>query len=410
MKTTVFFGGTKTSVDFVLTFSASLRIFAAMKRPTFRVLEYRHSKTHPWYLDLRPFNRGRKFFKTKAEAEAERLRQITTLERHGREALNLSQKEVSDFLHAKKKLAVHGKSINDAATFYLDHLERIRRCNITVSQLSAEVLDAKRRDGRSKVYLDDLRNRLAAFCRDFGKRPIAGITVDELDDWLRNLQCSPKTRANFRANISVLFGYAEGRRMIDTNPVTRTSRPKLIDKAPEIFSVDELAALLNTASTSAPEVVPMLAIGAFAGLREAEIKRLAWAEIDSRRGFIEVKADKAKTARRRIVRIQPNLGQWLQPYAEMTGAVVPVNARKKLDTVRRSAGLVRWSNNGLRHSFASYRLAVTNDAATVAAELGHSTSQMLYSTYRELVLPEEAERYWKLTPEASAKNVVSFSA
>ena len=29
-------------------------------------------KTHPWYLDLRPFNKGRKFFKTKAEAEAAR--------------------------------------------------------------------------------------------------------------------------------------------------------------------------------------------------------------------------------------------------------------------------------------------------------------------------------------------------
>ena len=66
-----------------------------MKRPTLRVLEYRHSQTHPWYLDLRPFNRGRKFFKTKAEAEAERLRQITTLERHGREAIGLPAGELS---------------------------------------------------------------------------------------------------------------------------------------------------------------------------------------------------------------------------------------------------------------------------------------------------------------------------
>ena len=50
-----------------------------MKRPTLRVLEYPHNKTHSWYLDLRPFNNGRKFFKFKAEAEAERLRQIATL-------------------------------------------------------------------------------------------------------------------------------------------------------------------------------------------------------------------------------------------------------------------------------------------------------------------------------------------
>jgi len=381
-----------------------------MKRPTLAVLPYRHSKTHPYYLDLRPFKQGRKFFKTKAEAEAERLRQITTLHRHGREALGLSQKEISDFLHAKKRLAVHRKSITDAATFFLDHLERIRRCNITVSQLSAEVLEAKRKDGRSTVYLNDLRNRLAAFCRDFGDRPIAGVTVDELDDWLRNLEFSPKTRANFRANISVLFGYAERRRMIDANPVARTSRPKLVDKAPEIFSVDELAALLHAGLLNAPDVVPMLAMGAFAGLREAEIKRLDWAEIDLRRGFVEVKADKAKTARRRIIRIQPNLAEWLRPHSANTGPVVPANARKKLDAVRRLAGLQHWSKNGLRHSFASYRLAATNDAATVAAELGHSTSQMLYSTYRELVLPEEAERYWQIVPATGADNVIAWEA
>jgi integrase len=380
-----------------------------VKRPTLRVLEYRHSKTHPWYLDLRPFNRGRKFFKTKAEAEAERLRQITTLERHGREAVGLSPGELSAIVQARKKLAKYDKTIDEAATFFLDHLERINRCNVTVEELAKEVVEAKRRDGYSPIYIADLKKRLATFSTDFGERKIAGITVEELDNWLRNLNCGPKSRANFRANVGVLFSYAERRRMIDSNPVLRTARPKLIDKAPEIFSVDELAGLLNAASASAPDVLPILAIGAFAGLREAEIKRLACAEIDLRRGFIEVKAAKAKTARRRIIEIQPNLREWLKPYADMTGPVVPVNSRKKLDLVRKVAGLTRWPNNGLRHSYASYRLAATHDAPRVASELGHTSPKMLYSTYRELVLPEEAQRYWKLIPDREANNVLSFS-
>jgi integrase len=127
---------------------------------------------------------------------------------------------------------------------------------------------------------------------------------------------------------------------------------------------------------------------------------------------VEVKAAKAKTAKRRIVRIQPNLAHWLAPYAALIGEVVPSNSRKKLDAVRKAAGIERWSRNGLRHSFASYRLAATNDAANVATELGHSTSQMLFSTYRELVLPEEAVRYWKIerAAQAEATNVVAFSA
>jgi len=382
-----------------------------MKRPTLRVLEYRHSKTHPWYLDLRPFNKGRKFFKFKAEAEAERLRQIATLNRHGEEAVGLPPAELSAIIQARKKLAKHGKRIDDAATFYLDYLERIRRCNVTVVQLAKEVLDAKHKDGMSATYIADLKKRLATFCGDFGERPIAAITVEELDNWLRNLNCGPKSRANYRANIGVMFSYAERRRVIDSNPVLRTAQPKLIDNPPEIFSVDELASLLNAASKIAPDMVPMLAIAAFAGIRDAEIKRLDWSEVDQKRGHIEVKARKAKSARRRIVDMQPNLREWLQPYAGMTGAaVVPVNARKKLDLICEATKLARWPQNGLRHSFASYRLAACHDAPRVASELGHTSPQMLYSTYRELVLPEEADRYWRLVPESKAENIVSFGA
>lgn len=394
----------------MLTLSVSKAYSEAMKRPTLRVLEYRHSETHPWYLDLRPFNRGRKFFKTKAEGEAERLRQITTLERHGREAVGLPPGELSAIIQARKELAKHGKTIDDAAAFYLDYLERIRRCNVTVADLAKEVLEAKRKDGMSTTYIADLKKRLARFCANFAERKIAGITVEELDNWLRALPGSPKSRANYRANVGVLFSYAERRRMIDSNPILHTARPKLPDNPPEIFAVDELAALLNAASKRAPDMVPMLAIAAFAGIRDAEIKRLDWSEVDQKRGHIEIKSSKANSARRRIVGMQPNLREWLRPYGELTGSVVPVNSRKKLDLVRKAAGLARWPQNGLRHSFASYRLASTHDAPRVASELGHTGPKMLYSTYRELVLPEEGERYWKLIPDVKAANVLSFSS
>jgi integrase len=379
-----------------------------VKKPKLAVLPYRHHPKYKFVLDLRPFGRGRKFFRTRAEAEAERVRQKTALERHGREAVGLPQHELSDFIRARKTLAGYGKTVTDATAFYVDHLERVRRCKVTVADLVVELIEAKRRDGRSEIYLRDLRNILAIFCRDFGERPVAGITVEELDNWLRALPGSPKTRTNFRANVGVLFSYAARRRMIDFNPVLHTAKPKLPDNPPEIFHVDELWALLEAASRVAPDVVAMLAIGAFAGLRDAEIKRLDWSEVDLARGHIEVKAAKAKSARRRIVPIQPNLAVWLRPYSGMTGRLLPTGYRGSLDRVRKAASLARWPQNGLRHSFASYRLAACHDAPRVAAELGHTSPQMLYSTYREIVLPSEAERYWKLVPDVKAENVVAF--
>jgi Site-specific recombinase XerD len=381
-----------------------------MKKPTLAVRPYRHSKTHKFILDLRAYGKGRLFYKTRAEADAERLRQQTLLERHSRAAIGLSQREMSNFITARDKLADYGKTIDDAVHYFVDHLERIRRCKTTVADLVAELLAAKRKDGRSDIYLRDLRNLLAIFSRDFGNRSIAGITVEELDNWLRALPGSPKTRTNFRTNVGVLFSYAARRRMIDSNPVLHTAKPKLPDNPPEIFTVDELRALLQAANRGAPDVVPMLTIGAFAGLRDAEIKRLDWSEVDLSRGHIEVKAAKAKSARRRIIPIQPNLAEWLRPYAAMKGTVVPEGARGKLDRVCKAAGLSRWPNNGLRHSFASYRLAACYDAPRVAGELGHTSPQMLYSTYRELVLPEEAERYWRLIPETKPENILAFNA
>jgi integrase len=379
-----------------------------MKKPSLKVLPYRHHPKFKFVLDLRGFGKGRKFFRTRAEAEAERLRQKTTLERHGREAIGLSQRDLSDFIAGKKKLAQYGKTVNDAFVFYTDHLERVLRCKVTVAELVQEVLGIKQKDGASPRYLESLKLYLSKFARDFGERSIASVTGEELDNWLRALPYSPKSRANFRAHIGVLFSHAKRRRMIESNPVLDTAKPKLPDNPPEIFTVDELRALLESAT---PDVLPMLAIGAFAGLREAEIERLDWPEIDLARGHIEVLARKAKSAQRRIVPIQPNLAAWLKPYASMkSGQVVPQGARKKVLKAREESDLARWPRNGLRHSFASYRLAAIHDAPRVAAELGHTSPQMLYSTYREVVRPEEAERYWKIAPAAATENVVAFAS
>jgi integrase len=239
---------------------------------------------------------------------------------------------------------------------------------------------------------------------------VASVSVEEIDNWLRDLELSPQSRVNYRSVIGVLFSCAVKRGMIDINPIMRTAKPKVPSNPPEIFTVDALRSLLNAANDIAPDVLAMLAIGAFAGLREAEIQRLDWSEVDLVRGHIDVKAAKAKSAKRRIVPIQPNLAAWLAPYGAMNGRVVPKGARRKLARVRRAAHLSRWPKNGLRHGYASYRLAATHDAPRVASELGHTTPQLLYNTYRELVLPVEAERHWKIAPAAETEKVVAFKA
>jgi hypothetical protein len=59
------------------------------------VLPYRHHKKYKFVLDLRAFGEGRKFFATRAEADAEPLRQIALKEQHTHDAIGLSQREMS---------------------------------------------------------------------------------------------------------------------------------------------------------------------------------------------------------------------------------------------------------------------------------------------------------------------------
>jgi integrase len=272
----------------------------------------------------------------------------------------------------------------------------------------------KRADGASARYLADLRSRLGQFAATFGTKPVAEITATEVDTWLRSLsdsatgRClSPTMRNNFRRVLVSTFNFARSRGYCVENPAAKTAKGKQIDSPVGILSVEELAQLLENAPSA---LIPYLAIAAFAGLRSAELERLDWKEIDLESGLIEVTATKAKSAQRRFVRIQPNLARWLRPYAQLHREVTPSNYRKLLETARESAGIEQWPNNALRHSFASYHLAQFNDAAALALELGHTSSNLVFQHYRQLVKPKQAERYWKIVPAAAGKKVIQFGA
>jgi integrase len=338
--------------------------------------------------------RTRVFFKTKAEAEGFVSQLQIKAENLGTQATQIDPKLHFMAIEAHDMLAPLGKTIMDAATFYRQHIESIER-SCTVDELISALLQRKEADGKRDRYLKDLRNRLAHFSKQFGSRVIATISSNECDDWLRAFKLSAQSRNNYRAVLSVLFSYAESRGYCSVNPVTKTGKAKVADKPVEVLTPEQTRRLLANAE---PDMVPYIAIGAFAGLRAAELERLSWQEVRLDRNFIEVSAAKSKTARRRLVTIQPNLKMWLEPLARMAGFVTPPNPRVKLDLSRKRAGIKRWPANGLRHSFASYHLAHFKDAPATALQLGHSTTAMLFGHYREVVTPESASRYWLLLP------------
>lgn len=377
-----------------------------MKRALPRIVPYRHSATSSYVIEGLRINgkRVRKFFATKGEAKTWLEQKKVQIENEGTAALTMPDALRIMAATCTERLLPYGKSIADATDFYIEYLKRTAR-SCTFAELVASFIEAKGKDGASGRYLQDLRTRFNRVSQDFAERKVATIEAREIDDWLRDLDLSPQSRNNFRTVLHALFGYAVDRDYCTVNPVTKTAKAKIVDKPPAIFTPVQTLALLSSATT---DIRPALAIGFFAGLRQAEISRLDWKQVDLTRGFIEVTADNAKTARRRLVKIEANLLAWLTPEVQKSGSVYPPNGRNKTEAAREAGdkllkeknlgSLETWPDNGLRHSYASYHLAHFKDANRLALELGHGTTDMLFAHYRELVRPEDAEQYWKIAP------------
>jgi integrase len=336
---------------------------------------------------------SRRFFTTKTEAQTFAQQCRIHRDEHGTAAFGNAE------------LAQYGKTVRDAIDFYLAHLRQQER-SIPIAEALAELVAMRKAAGKSQRYCRDLELRLGRFERDFHARSIASFTAKELDEWLTGLPVAPGTRNTFRRDLRTLFSFCEKRGYCAGNEAKKTERARDIDKPAGILSVAQAAALLGACGD---DTLPVVAISLFAGLRSAEVQKLDWGEIDLDGGHIEVTAAKSKTARRRLVPISDNLAAFLRPLVQPAGPVAPVGLRKRFDAAKAHAGLKKWPQNAMRHSYGSYRLAACHDAARVSLEMGNS-AQMVFAHYRELVKPKDAARFWKIVPAANDGKVVAMAA
>ena len=305
----------------------------------------------------------------------------------------------AEYAGAKKMLGE--APLLQAVTFFVEKSPKniIRK---TVLEIFEEMYASKLQDGLSPVYLKDLNCRLGRFAKQF-QMPLMNVQGKDIVEWLNAMKISPRSRNNYRLVLKLMITFAKKRRYLpkDWEEIEMVSRAKEGPSKIEIFTPTEMHTLLAGAEV---HQLPFLAIGAFAGIRHAEITRLEWQDINLQTGYIEVRAGNAKTAARRLVPIVPALAQWLQPYhAEQGQVCVYSNMTNEILGLAQENG-IRWKRNGLRHSFISYRVAQIQNVNQVALEAGNSP-QIIFRHYRELVTPGDAERWFGIVP-AKRNNVV----
>ena len=215
---------------------------------------------------------------------------------------------------------------------------------------------------------------------------------------------SPKTRNHYRETLRGIINHCVARSWLTSDHrLESLLKPEKAPPAdPEIISPDEYRIVLENAD---PEMLPAAAMFGLCGLRTSEIEELTWEKVFGIEGFIELNAHRTKTAQRRLVPCPAALNAWLEPYKGRTGLVWKrtfIAFERAYTKLRKKTGIAG-KDNCMRHSYASYRMAILNDAAKVASEMGNSPA-IIYRDYRKLVTPDAAQQWFAVYPHQTQSN------
>ncbi len=279
-----------------------------------------------------------------------------------------------------------------------------------VSQVYDEFIASLERDGASGRYLEDCRSRMGQI-KDTFRGNIHAIEMSDLETWLNAKKISLKTRKNYRTAAVTLWSFAKSKGYLPRDQQTEAellpnSKRMKSAKLSAQIGVYEPADLRKILTAAPKHLLPIFAIGAFAGLRSAEIHRLKWSDIHP--SFIQVDADDSKNAVRRHAPVSIALKEWLAKCPSPQDKETRLCARfshenalaRSMTKAIRDVG-VEPVHNGLRHTFCSARVAATNDVKQTSREAGNSPAIIL-KHYVKVMTKAKATAWFNVRPSARA--------
>ena len=373
--------------------------------PTFKV----RRRAKSWTVEVaasvsKTGRRERLFFKTRAAANA---RAVQLREEHfkfGVAAHKLPHELQIDAVKAAEILEPYGVSLAQAAAELAERRDRQSK-SIEFGELFKLYLTER---SLAETTYRDYRHTCNRFAPYLGGKLICEIGADDIRDAFNVLGLTPSRRNLYKRILSAVWNFAIKREMDTRNPLEKIETEKVEKAATEILTPDQAAKLMAAAhGYDGRSMLAYFAIGLFAGVRPAELRRLTWADVDLEKGHIYVSAGTAKTRTDRYVDIEPALGAWLAECPRREGRICPFEAGREFYghfvAVREAAGLKDgWPNDVMRHSYCSYWLGLRADQNRLVEMAGHSIRVNL-KHYRRATTKAEAIEFWTIVPEGCEK-------
>jgi integrase len=171
-----------------------------------------------------------------------------------------------------------------------------------------------------------------------------------------------------------------------------------------ILTLEEFDSLLESC---ADHIKPLILMAYYMGMRKSEIVFLTWPEVDLRKGFIRLPAERTKTDEARNIPIHPVVKTVLQglPKGLHTNRVFLLNGNP-LDNIKKSfkgacqrAGITDFTFHDLRHCALNNLRRAGNDYFKIMAISGHKTT----SCFKRYNLVTEEELGKVMWPTVGSK-------
>lgn len=213
--------------------------------------------------------------------------------------------------------------------------------------------------------------------------------------WMAELPVSPSTLKKWLTYAKSAINRAKKEGYVEESPLAFVKAPKPDEKPVSYLLPAQAHRLL---ATLRPVDLPYVALGLFAGLRpEAEAQRLRWEDFDWEKLEIHIAKDRTKTARHRVVPMEPALVAYLDSVKarEKSGPILTLTPyqRQKAAAVAK----VEWGQDILRHTYATMWLAAHQNKAALAEQMGNSPA-VIDQHYRFPLSRKVAEEFWALRP------------
>ncbi|MDB4619184.1 hypothetical protein OAH15_00685 [bacterium] len=375
-----------------------------------------------WYFNGKRIKRQFKTLKLAKEGALQAMRQI----HHGEGQLaQLSTAQKSALIHTQKLLQDHGitdpemamreyvsaKKIADGIdlTTVATYWANSRTTLETVSfHKAANDWIETRRPKWSKAHADKVITRTARLCKLFAV-DLLDVDYESVRTFfnvdLRDNQ--PRYKNNFREIFRSIFKNAVERKWLPKeHGFTELLRNEpTVDKAKTIITPEQFRRMLLACNT---QMLPVIALRGFCGIRREEVLRLSWEDVWSRDDHVEIPSEKAKTKTRRLIPRFAALETWLDSYRNMNGRLWKLSNNvfgHAQNDLYKQVGVS--GDNVLRDAFATYRMAELQNEAQVAHEMGNSP-RMIFKSYRELATPAEAERWFSVTRNQHCKKIIQI--